>query len=350
MPVLVAGHFNILHPGHIRLFKFARTLESKLIVAVESDRLAGPAAHISEDLRLEGVGNCSLVDDAFIWDEPVTVLIERLRPSVVVKGKEFESKFNAEAELLKSYGGRLIFSSGEMQFSSVDLINHEFTAQSEHTISLPRDFMDRHDITADSLSKLVNSFSRVNVLTIGDIIIDDYINCEPLGMSQEDPTLVVTPVAKNRFVGGAGIVAADHGLGAKSRLISVVGEDSAGEFCSSELERLGVNSCSQDLSRPTTIKRFRSHGKTLLRVSHLQQGTVSVELQTAMIKSAMTALTECNVLIFSDFNYGVLPQTVVEKLIEMAIENKAMIVADGQSSSQLGDARSVQRCRLITAD
>ena len=56
--------------------------------------------------------------------------------------------------------------------------------------------MDRHDITADSLSKLVKSFSRVNVLTIGDIIIDDYINCEPLGVSQEDPTLVVTPVAK----------------------------------------------------------------------------------------------------------------------------------------------------------
>ena len=78
------------------------------------------------------------VDDAFIWDEPVTVLIERLRPSVTVKGKEFESKFNAEAELLKSYGGRFIFSSGEMQFSSVDLIRHEFTAQSEHTISLPR--------------------------------------------------------------------------------------------------------------------------------------------------------------------------------------------------------------------
>ena len=153
-------------------------------------------------------------------------------------------------------------------------------------------------------------------------------------MSQEDPTLVVTPVAKNRFVGGAGIVAAHvRGLGAKSRLISVVGEDSAGEFCSSELERLGVNCCLvQDLSRPTTIKeRFRSHGKTLLRVSHLQQGTVSVELQTVMIKSAMTALTECNVLIFSDFNYGVLPQTVVEKLIEMAIENKAMIVADTAS-------------------
>ncbi len=350
MPVLVAGHFNILHPGHIRLFKFARTLESKLIVAVESDRIAGPAAHISEDLRLEGVRNCTLVDEAFVSDEPVTALIERLRPSVVVKGKEFESKFNAEAELLKSYGGRLIFSSGEMQFSSVDLIRYEFTAQSEHTISLPQDFMERHGITTEGLSKLIDSFSRVNVLTIGDMIIDDYINCEPLGMSQEDPTLVVTPVAKNRFVGGAGIVAAHvQGLGAKSRLISVVGEDSAGEFCLTELESLGVNCCLvQDVSRPTTIKeRFRSHGKTLLRVSHLQQGTVAVDLQTAMIQKAMIALKECNVLMFSDFNYGVLPQAVVEKLIEMALKNEVMIIADSQSSSQLGDVSRFKDVDLL---
>lgn len=349
MPVLVAGRFNILHPGHIRLFKFARTFESKLIVAVESDRLAGSTAHISEDLRLEGVRNCSLVDDAFISDEPVTVLIEKLRPSFVVKGKEFESKFNAEAELLKSYGGRLIFSSGEIQFSSADLIRHEFTSQDEH-VSLPQDFMGRHDITAQSLSKLVDSFAQVSVLTIGDIIIDDYINCEPLGMSQEDPTLVVTPVEKKRFVGGAGVVAAHvQGLGAKSRLISVVGEDSSGEFCSTELERLGVNCCLiPDLSRPTTVKeRFRSHGKTLLRVSHLQQGTVSTELQTAIIENATIALKECDVLMFSDFNYGVLPQPVVEQLIEMAIVNEVTIVADSQSSSQLGDVSRFKGVDLL---
>ena len=69
-----------------------------------------------------------------------------------------------------------------------------------------------------------------------------------------------------------------------------------------------------------------------------------------MIKSAMTASTECNVLIFSDFNYGVLPQTVVEKLIEMAIENKAMIVADSQSSSQLGDVSRFKDVDLLPTE
>lgn len=350
MSVLVVGHFNVLHPGHIRLFKFARTLESKLIVAVESDRLAGPAAHISEQLRLESVRNCVLVDEAFIFDEPVTALIDRLRPDIVVKGKEFESRFNGEAELIKSYGGRLIFSSGDMQFSSADLIRHEFTTQSEFISALPHGFMDRHGITITRLSDLIDYFARVKVLTIGDIIVDDYIHCEPLGMSSEDPTLVVAPIDKNRFIGGAGIVAAHiKGLGAKSSLISVVGKDVPGEFCFTELDRLGVSCCLiEDLSRPTTLKeRYRSHGKTLLRVSHLQQGTVSGELQLEIIENAKKTLRDCSVLIFSDFNYGVLPTNVVEELIKTAKENDVMIVADSQSSSQLGDVSRFSDADLL---
>ena len=45
-------------------------------------------------------------------------------------------------------------------------------------------------------------------------------------MSQEDPTIVVTPVDSKKFLGGAGIVAAHiAGLGAKSHLFSVAGKD-----------------------------------------------------------------------------------------------------------------------------
>jgi cytidyltransferase-like protein len=43
--VLVSGHFNILHPGHLRLLRSAKEYGEYLIVAVESDRLAGMAAH-----------------------------------------------------------------------------------------------------------------------------------------------------------------------------------------------------------------------------------------------------------------------------------------------------------------
>jgi cytidyltransferase-like protein len=53
--VFVSGNFNILHPGHLRLLRFARELGDHLIVGVNSDNYGGDTVHVSEQLRLEGV-------------------------------------------------------------------------------------------------------------------------------------------------------------------------------------------------------------------------------------------------------------------------------------------------------
>jgi rfaE bifunctional protein kinase chain/domain len=338
--VLVYGHFNVLHPGHIRLFQFARGFGDLLSVAIESDRIAGNAAHVREELRLEGVESCALVDNAFLFDEPVVELINRLRPQVVIKGREHERRYNPEAEVIAAYGGRLIFSSGEIQFSSTDLLRQELIKPLVSTVRPPHSFMARHDLSMNRLRKLIAEFGNLKVLTIGDLIIDDYIDCEPLGMSQEDPTLVVSPIKRSRFIGGAGIVAAHAaGLGASSHLISVVGADNTREFAAQELQRARVNAILiEDGSRPTTVKeRYRSSGKTLLRVSHLRQSAVSMPLQERIVDQARLYMSRVSLLIFSDFNYGVLPQSVVDSVIGLAKEKGVLIAADSQSSSQLGD-------------
>ena len=338
--VLVTGRFNVLHPGHIRLFQFARGCGEHLLVAVESDNLAGASAHVPEELRLESLRSCTLVDDAFVFNEPLIELITRLQPKVVVKGREYEQKFNPEAEAVASYGGTLMFSSGEVQFSSTDLLRQELSAASKAAFSLPTPFFDRHAISLERLRNLVTSFSKLRVLTLGDLVIDDYINCEPLGMSQEDPTLVVSPIDRRRFIGGAGIVAAHAaGLGATSSFVSVVGMDSANTFAAQALDRANVDACLlEDASRPTTVKeRYRSHGKTLLRVSYLHQSSVSIDLQARIVEQTSQLLEKTDLLIFSDFNYGVLPQAVVHKVIMLAKKRGVMIAADSQSSSQLGD-------------
>ena len=121
--VLVSGIFNILHPGHMRLLRFAKDCGNQLIVVVESDQISGSAAHVPENLRLEGIQSNNLVNEAFIFNEPIENLIKRLRPDIVVKGKEHELRLNPELKALESYGGRLIFSSGETIFSSIDLLS-----------------------------------------------------------------------------------------------------------------------------------------------------------------------------------------------------------------------------------
>ena len=349
--VFVSGNFNVLHPGHLRLLRFARDCGDRLLVGVYSDRIGGKAAHVPERLRLEGVQSNSWVDAAFLVDEPVAAVIDRVRPDIVVKGKEHELLPNPELDALERFGGRLLFSSGETAFSSVDLLRKEFTATDYRSIELPHEYMARHGIDSARLAALLDRLSVMKVCVVGDLIVDEYITCEPLGMSQEDPSIVVSPIDSTRFVGGAGIVAAHAaGMGAEVQFVSVSGADASREFVLKELAASNVRvRLLRDDNRPTTLKqRYRAKGKTLLRVSHLHQGAIAAQLQNEMLEHLEEAMQGAHLLVFSDFNYGCLPQSVVVQITGMAKDRKIMLAADSQSSSQVGDIGRFRNMDLLT--
>ena len=189
------------------------------------------------------------------------------------------------------------------------------------SINLPARYMQRHGIDVPRMSALLRNFASTKVCVIGDLIIDEYINCQPLGMSQEDPTIVVTSLGSNHFIGGAGIVAAHAvGMGAQVEFISIVGTDVSGDLAKQKLASEGVTAnLLVDENRPTTLKqRFRCKGKTLLRVSHLHQSAVSTQLQARLLEQIEDAIVDADILVFSDFNYGCLPQPLVDQIAIMA--------------------------------
>ena len=349
--VFVSGTFNVLHPGHLRLLKFAKANGDRLVVGVLTDRVAGSAAHVPQDFRLEAVKMNGLVDEAFLIDSPVEEVILKLKPALVVKGKEHKSHENPEQKAVDSYGGKLLFSSGDVVFSSLDLIRREMASQEQKSISLPKQFMSRRKVTAKSLIDVMQKFKGLKVVVVGDVIVDEYISCDPLGMSEEDPTIVVTPISSRTFIGGAAIVAAHAAsLGAHVKFFSVVGDDASAKFCRDELSKFGVeHHLLVDDSRPTTLKqRFRSRSKTLLRVSHLAQRSIDESFQNELAAKLAKACSDADLLIFSDFNYGTLPQGVVDQITAIAAKNKTKIVADSQSSSQIGDISRFKNVDLLT--
>ena len=349
--VFVSGRFNVLHPGHVRLLRFARDCGDRLVVGVESDLVAGRNAHVPESLRLEGVRSCAFVDEAFIMDDPLVDVIRRLMPAIVVKGREHENKQNPELSVLEQYGGKLLFSSGEVEFTSFELIKREFSPSRRFDGDLPTPFMVRHGISVDRLRELLALVAKRRAVVVGDVIVDEYVSCDALGMSQEDPTLVVRPVDTKRFVGGAAIVAAHAAtLGAESTLVSVVGDDLEARFTLEESRRFGVHPLfAYDDTRPTTLKtRFRCGGKTLLRVSRLQQGHISTGLRDALTTTALKALNDADVMIFSDFNYGVLSTSVIDSLSDRCSLAGIVRAADSQSSSQIGDIGRFKNMDLLT--
>jgi len=349
--VLVVGAFNILHPGHIRLLRFAKECGDLLLVAVQADNVINQSIHVDESLRLEVVSSNNYVDDAFLTSESICELVERLKPDVLVKGKEHENSSNPEERLLKQYGGELLFDSGDTFFSSLDLLKNEFQGVGGGQVHLPHSFMLRHGITTGQLRDKLKQFSNLNVLVIGDLIMDEYITCDPLGMSQEDPTIVVTPIDQKTFIGGAGIVAAHAaGVGGKVEFVSVTGDDIIHEQAKTELNKMSINTHFLiDNHRQTTLKqRYRCKGKTLLRVSKLHQTDISIELQNNIIKKVESIIDKINLIVFSDFNYGVLPDCLVNKITKLAVEKGIYVVADSQSSSQIGDISRYKNTTLLT--
>lgn len=347
--VFVSGDFNVIHPGHQRILNFAAECGDFLVVGVNGDGLGNTI--VPEALRCDGVAALNVVKHAFLLKSPAAVLIEKLKPDIVVKGAEHKARINPEQQAVDSYGGKLLFCSGEMSFSSLELLRREFHETNFSTIRKPSDYPERHGFTMAQLNDIVSRFKDLNVVVVGDLIVDDYVDCEPLGMSREDPTLVVTPIMSKKFVGGAGIVAAHaRGLGAKVTYLGVTGDDQTAHFAARKLTDYNIDfHLVHEDSRPTTLKqRYRASNKTLLRVSHLRQHDIGDDLIADLANHIENALTKADLLVFSDFNYGCLPQVLVDRVSAFCRKRNIPVVADSQASSQIGDVSRFRGSLLLT--
>lgn len=347
--VFVSGLFNILHPGHLRLLRFASECGDYLVVGVQKSPVE--RQHIlDEKIRLENIQAAVWVGHAFLLNDLPEDFIAALKPDIVVKGSEFEGLYNPELEVVQEYGGKLFFSSGEMSYSLSELLSSE-SEQLALAFLQDKEFMQRHNFDFASLQKTVRAFSDLRVLVLGEIIVDEYITCDPLGMSREEPCLVVSPVTTKRFLGGAGIVASHaQAMGAEVKFFSVVGSDEGGKFAEQTLQKYGVRSfLFQDSSRPTIVKqRYRCQDKSLLRVNRLRQHPLSRTLQKEVFKQLEKQIDDVDLVVFSDFNYGILPSSLVDKIIEHCRLSGVMMVADSQSSSQVGDVSRFHDMQLLT--
>lgn len=348
--VFISGVFNIIHPGHSRLLKYAATQGDYVVIGVLSGDL-DKTAIISEEDRMQALTALIWVNKAFVLHDAPEVFIRELKPNIVVKGNEFKNQWNREQEIVDLYDGKLLFSSGDSSFTSLDLISKEINEINFLTIEKQESFLDRHAITNNDLINAVGMFENLKVLVVGDVIVDEYVSCDAVGLSQEDPTIVVRPVVRDIFTGGAGIVSGHaRKMGANTFFYSVVGDDDIGKNAISSLNEYGVNvRVSLDKTRMTTYKkRYRSGGKSLLRVNEFTQQPIDKHIQETIFCEIAEEIADADLLIFSDFNYGLLPQEFVDRIIELALNNDVMLAADSQCSSQMGDVSRFKNMSLIT--
>jgi D-glycero-beta-D-manno-heptose 1-phosphate adenylyltransferase len=111
--VLANGCFDLLHVGHVRYLRAARSLGDVLLVALNGDasvrRLKGPGRPLMPAAeRAELVGALDGVDAVVVFDDDrADRLIARLRPDVHAKGTDYSEESVPEREAVVAAGGRV---------------------------------------------------------------------------------------------------------------------------------------------------------------------------------------------------------------------------------------------------
>ncbi len=111
--VFTNGCYDVLHPGHVRLIEYARSLGDVLIAAINTDagvqRLKGPSRPLTgEQERAEVLAALEAVDAVILFDEDTPrELIAKLLPDVLIKGADW-ADFISGREEVEAAGGRVM--------------------------------------------------------------------------------------------------------------------------------------------------------------------------------------------------------------------------------------------------
>ena len=183
-----------------------------------------------------------------------------------------------------------------------------------------------------SVSELINGFSRLKVLIIGDLMIDSYTWGRVSRISPEAPVPVVNVIRRESRLGGAGNVVLNiASLGATAVICSVIGDDAPGR----ELQKiiLDANLSTDGLivepSRMTTVKeRIIAGSQQVVRVDSETENPISLSSQQALLALIKDSMSDVDVIIFEDYDKGVLSVELIQSVISMAKENNIPTVVD----------------------
>ena len=350
---LCHGAFDIVHPGHIRHLTYAKLKSDILIASVTSDKYVTKkkeGAYVPESLRSLNLASLEIIDFVIIDNnqEPLSIL-SKIKPNYFVKGFEYSKnnihpKTKEEIKILKKFKGKMLFSPGDIVYSSTKIQNIN-----KPNISIDRlhAIMQSEKITFDQLRKTVKNFNKVKIHLIGDIIIDKYNYCNILGQTTKTPTFSIKKNLEKTFIGGAGVVAKHiKNLGANVVISSIIGKDSNGKFVQKDLKKSNIKSnLIIDETRNTTVKeRFWGDDYKLLQVDLVDNHPITAAVENKFVKYIKS--TRSDGVIFSDFRHGIFNPISIKKFTQNISKNTVKI-ADSQVSNRWGNILDFKNFDLI---
>jgi len=190
-----------------------------------------------------------------------------------------------------------------------------------------------------TLPDLFESFNRLRVLIVGDVMVDAYVWGRATRLSPEAPVPVVHVARTENRLGGAANVALNvQALGATPLLCAVVGTDAGGDQMLQLLHAHGLPAAGlvRSAARPTTVKqRILAHGQQLLRIDSEVETDLDAAESAQLLAAYDDLLARADVVIFEDYDKGVLSAAVIAECLARARQRGIPTVVDPKQKNFL---------------
>jgi D-glycero-beta-D-manno-heptose-7-phosphate kinase len=189
-------------------------------------------------------------------------------------------------------------------------------------------------VTNTDIDQLFQRFQSLTVLVIGDVMIDAYLWGKVTRISPEAPVPVVHVQKKENRLGGAANVALNvHALGAKAIICSVVGDGSKGDVFRKTSKENGFSTegIIDSTERMTTVKtRVIAQGQHIVRIDDEVTWPLSATDERNLLDCIQKILSrqKIDVIIFEDYNKGVLTPRVIETVQGWASDRNIITAVD----------------------
>ena len=186
----------------------------------------------------------------------------------------------------------------------------------------------------NDFNKLFKDFSKIKVAVIGDVMLDTYWWGKVERISPEAPVPVVALHHKEQRIGGAGNVALNTvSLGAETTLFSVTGDDDDADILIGLLQQQHIDTkyIVKSNERITTNKiRIMGRNQQMMRLDSEVTNYISAEDEATLITSFTSFVKryQPSVVIFEDYNKGVLTETLIEKIISICKQHDIVTTVD----------------------
>jgi rfaE bifunctional protein kinase chain/domain len=185
-----------------------------------------------------------------------------------------------------------------------------------------------------NIVQLFEKFDSLNILVVGDVMIDEYLCGQISRISPEAPVPVVNFERRECRLGGAANVALNvQALGAHPILCSVVGNDERAKFFDNLMSNNGLSAAGiiGNSSRITTVKtRIIAGTQHVLRIDEETTKPMHLALENEFIVHIKKIIEhqQIDAVIFEDYDKGCITPNVIQQIVAMAYARNVPVLAD----------------------